>query len=190
LEILEVLVKKMQEKIDVFKKKFDKFFKEIALFFVRMGFTPNGVSIICLVLGLLAVYFLFKSPFLFFIFMFLHLSFDRLDGVIARVTNKVTKVGEWLDYLIDTFIAILIFIKCFFFLNEFLVLLALLYFVLHHGIFIITKNRKYLVGSRTIMGFIFMFGFFNLGLVVSIFCSFLGLVFQIKMFLKKEDLSF
>ncbi|MBL7051401.1 CDP-alcohol phosphatidyltransferase family protein [Candidatus Woesearchaeota archaeon] len=177
----------MQKLVDGVKDKLDVFFRWLALFFIRIGVSPNIMSGFCFIFGLIAVYFLFVNHFLFVIFMLLHLLADKLDGVIARATNKVSKKGEWLDYLIDTVIAILLLLKSVFYLNEFFVILVLFYFILHHGIFIGTRNRKYLVGSRTFLCVFYIVGWFNVGLFISIVASFIGMVLQIKMFLNRED---
>jgi phosphatidylglycerophosphate synthase len=176
----------MQAYLDKIKYKIDKYFEFVAKPFIKLNISPNHISILCLIFGLVSVWFLFDNHYLFVLFMIIHLFFDKLDGVVARLTNKVTKRGEWIDYFIDQVVAIVLLAKAFFFLNPYLVVLTLLYFVIHHGVFVLTKNRKYLIGSRTTLTICFIFTLFNLGLLISVISSFFGILGQIIMFLKRK----
>ena len=177
----------MQVFWDEVKYKIDRYFEFLAWPFIKLSITANQISVICLVLGLISVAFLFNNHYLFVIFMILHLFFDKLDGVVARLTNSVTKSGEWLDYYIDQFVAIILLGKSFFFLNPYLVVLTGSYFIVHHGVFILTKDRKFLIGSRTTLTICFILTLFNLGLFISVISSFFGIVAQIIMFLKTKE---
>jgi CDP-diacylglycerol--serine O-phosphatidyltransferase len=63
---------------------------------------PNFISLLNLVSGVLAVYFiLIKEPGVAFIFFALSLGFDFLDGLAARVLKSGSEIGKQLDSLAD-----------------------------------------------------------------------------------------
>ncbi|RMF06788.1 hypothetical protein D6764_01410 [Candidatus Woesearchaeota archaeon] len=69
--------------------------------FLRLGFTPNRISFLSLILSLLSAYFLYDMNIVFALLLLaLSLFFDGLDGAMARYLNSASRTG----YLIDTFI--------------------------------------------------------------------------------------
>jgi CDP-diacylglycerol--glycerol-3-phosphate 3-phosphatidyltransferase len=102
------------------------FVKPIVNLLVKMKIHPNLVTLLSLLLGIVA--FLFYWQGIFWagaIFLFLCGIFDTFDGEIARQTNRVTKIGGFLDSTADR-------------INEFLIYLGLfLYYYSHetHALF-------------------------------------------------------
>jgi len=86
-------------------KKLEKLAKAVS----RFGINANHITILSLLSGIAAIYFLFNNYYLFVVFALLHLLFDGVDGVVARVTKPTTQ-GKYFDLLSDsgvTFLALL-----------------------------------------------------------------------------------
>lgn len=84
--------------------------------FKNMGFTPNGLTSMSLLTGILSIYFFMKNNYLLSgIFFMISYLFDCYDGNFARTYNMVTKFGDLYDHfkdlLINGIITILIFYK-------------------------------------------------------------------------------
>jgi len=75
----------------------------VARVFMRLGFTPNGLTLLGFVLGLLTcVLFVWtRNAVLFGALMLLWGMFDVVDGTLARLTNQCTKFGSYLDAMCD-----------------------------------------------------------------------------------------
>ncbi len=96
------------------------FVKPIVNLLVKIKIHPNLVTLLSLLLGIVA--FLFYWQGIFWagaIFLFLCGIFDTFDGEIARQTNKVTKIGGFLDSTADR-------------INEFLIYLGLFLYYYSH----------------------------------------------------------
>lgn len=85
------------------------YFKGIIKFatniFKKAGFTPNKITILSLVLGLL-ICLLFvwnRNPAFFGCMILLVGLLDVIDGELARTTNQSTKFGSYLDAVCDRF---------------------------------------------------------------------------------------
>jgi len=77
---------------------------------IRAPFSPNQVSIVSTVVGIFSGWFFF---FFFFIAgaLLLQLSaiIDCVDGDLARVLNKESRLGKWLDLVGDQFVHVAVF---------------------------------------------------------------------------------
>lgn len=77
----------------------------VARFCVRLGVTPNQISLIALLLGLLCAicyaqrYFLVGS-----VFLFLSGICDLVDGSVARMVSKDTPFGAVFDWIVDKYV--------------------------------------------------------------------------------------
>jgi len=94
-----------------FSKKIAKF---LTLYFLRMGLTPNVMSLLTLILVLIAIFSLnfYKDSFGLVVFLvLLQLSYvlDCSDGVVARITNKSSKFGGFFDVTLDRLNIMLVF---------------------------------------------------------------------------------
>jgi len=68
----------------------------------RMGITPNMVTTVSLVLGLLAAYSLHQQHYeLAAVLSFLAYFLDCLDGHMARKYKQFTNFGDWYDHIAD-----------------------------------------------------------------------------------------
>jgi len=95
----------------------------IAKGIAKVGFSANHLTFLSLISGLAAIYFLFTNYYLFALLSLLHLIFDGLDGVVARVT-KPTVFGKYFDLISDSLITALALVKAAWFLQDFYAYLA------------------------------------------------------------------
>jgi phosphatidylglycerophosphate synthase len=95
-----------------------KYLGPISSFLIKIGVTPNMLTTLSLISGLLSVYFLFNNYVLFIIFGISHLILDGFDGVLARRT-KETIHGKYFDLITDNLVAVLLLVKLGYFLNDF-----------------------------------------------------------------------
>lgn len=83
----------------------DKISRKIGLFFSRIPINPNVWTVLSIIPGILGFFALvYHQMFLGFILFFISGFFDAIDGGVARVTRKVTKLGGYLDGIIDRII--------------------------------------------------------------------------------------
>lgn len=83
----------------------------VARAFARVGFSPNSLTIIGLLIGSVAALFFAKGePALAGLTLLICGVFDVIDGAVARVTGKETAFGEVLDAVIDRYVDFIIFI--------------------------------------------------------------------------------
>ncbi len=78
-----------------------------------ININPNTISWLSLLFALLAgIFFYFSSPnlelnnfylYIAVFFVFLNGFFDAIDGKIAKLTNKISKKGDFLDHAIDRY---------------------------------------------------------------------------------------
>jgi len=75
----------------------------VAQLFIRLGFSPNGITLLGLVLGFLTclLFVWNRNAVLFGFLMILWGLFDAVDGAAARLTNQITKFGSYLDAMCD-----------------------------------------------------------------------------------------
>jgi len=82
-----------------FKRKFRRVPEFFARIFMRLGVSPNGVTVLGLALTLATcVFYMWSGNTLLTVFLFtLWGVLDLVDGVLARMTNQVSKSGAYLD---------------------------------------------------------------------------------------------
>lgn len=72
-------------------------------FLYKLHFTPNLVTLLSLVTGLVAAYLVYHQYFIVSVFVaLLAIIFDCCDGQLARLTGKSSPIGRALDGLCDT----------------------------------------------------------------------------------------
>ena len=89
--------------LTLYKAHFRKAPEAVARIFLRLGFSPNGLTLLGLGLGL-ATCLLFvwtRNPALFGFLMIAWGLFDAVDGALARLMDRVTKFGSYLDAMCD-----------------------------------------------------------------------------------------
>lgn len=102
-----------------FENPVDNFFiaisKVISGPLVNIGITPNMVTTLSFICGLISVYLLYKDKYLLSGSLFiLGYFFDCMDGYIARKYNMISKFGDLYDHYTDIIvnIALLIVFMC------------------------------------------------------------------------------
>ena len=87
------------------RERFSTFSVKVGIAFSRVGLSPNQWTLLSLLVIFVAFYFLVKGSFLIAAALFLFSSFlDLVDGSVARVTGKVTRLGAYLDTMVDRYI--------------------------------------------------------------------------------------
>ncbi len=88
--------------ISILKKLWQKRFTRVAEKLYVLGFTPNKITLIGLILVFVSFYFFMKSEFIIggIIAIFTYL-FDSFDGMVARVMKKETAFGKFFDATCD-----------------------------------------------------------------------------------------
>ena len=86
-----------------YKTHFRKVPETVARLFILLRFSPNGITLFGLFLGLLTCLFYLstRNSILFGILIIVWGLFDAVDGAAARLTNQVTKFGSYLDAMCD-----------------------------------------------------------------------------------------
>jgi phosphatidylglycerophosphate synthase len=84
----------------------------LAWLLIKMGFTPNAVSVLAFVIGIAGCIGIATGDYAKIIagviLMNIRHLLDYADGTVARATNKTTKFGTYLDRLLDEFIGVIL----------------------------------------------------------------------------------
>ena len=91
-----------------YKAHFRRGPEAVARIFLRMGLTPNQITLLGLFLGILTCiwFMIVQKPVLFGFAITFWGLFDTVDGAAARIANQVTKFGSYLDAMCDRFFEI------------------------------------------------------------------------------------
>jgi phosphatidylglycerophosphate synthase len=78
---------------------------KIGMIFSKVGLSPNQWTLLTIIPTLIALYFLIERQFLTAAGFFIFSSFiDLVDGSVARVMGKVSKLGAYLDTIMDRYV--------------------------------------------------------------------------------------
>ncbi len=103
------------------RNKFDPFLEKVGIIFAKLGFSPNFWSWMGLILSIIsAILYSLHSPSVGAnwysatlaggILLIIAGGLDAIDGAVARVTNRTSNLGAFLDSVIDKVSEIIIFI--------------------------------------------------------------------------------
>lgn len=100
-----------KENQDIVDNQLDKLVVKLNPTFKKIGFTPNGITTLSFIFGILAVYFLQKSntytgSIFAGLFYFISYFFDCQDGNFARTYKMYSKFGDLYDHISDAIILI------------------------------------------------------------------------------------
>lgn len=85
--------------------RFEKLSIKIGIGFSKTRLTPNMWTGLSLLPVIIAVYYLLYQNFLAAAILFIISSFlDMVDGSVARVTGRVSKLGAYLDTVVDRYV--------------------------------------------------------------------------------------
>jgi phosphatidylglycerophosphate synthase len=85
--------------VNVWRGRLHRWFAPLA---ARCPLSPNAISILALLLNVVAAWLLYRREFLLAI-LFLGIGglADAFDGIVARVQNKASQYGDFLDHFAD-----------------------------------------------------------------------------------------
>ena len=88
-----------------YAQRINRFWDYLARGLAKSGISPNAVTVIgfVLVACAAAAYPFHRNSLAFGVCLALAFSFDALDGAVARLTNKSSKFGGYLDAVIDRY---------------------------------------------------------------------------------------
>jgi len=91
--------------LDLYKEKFKILEKKVGEIFSLFPISPNQYTLISIIFGSFTFYFLVKQNLILAIFLFFIASFlDYVDGAVARHKKIETKIGAYLDTIVDRYI--------------------------------------------------------------------------------------
>ena len=89
--------------------------KKIGIFFSALPFTPNHYTFASVFFALGSFYFLTKQELVLTIILFLIAGFlDLVDGAVARHKGVESKMGAYLDTIIDRYVEVILLMGMFF----------------------------------------------------------------------------
>ncbi|MBI4020725.1 MAG: CDP-alcohol phosphatidyltransferase family protein [Candidatus Aenigmarchaeota archaeon] len=87
------------------RQRFEQFSLRIGVAFSRIDPVPNHWTVFSLVPTVVALWFLVQEAFLAAAGLFIIAAFlDVVDGSVARVMGKVTRLGAYLDTIVDRYV--------------------------------------------------------------------------------------
>jgi archaetidylinositol phosphate synthase len=95
--------------LGLIKEKVSHGFNYIAIFFHKAGFTPLSLTFLSLLFSIFSalVFYFGESNFMIYfiapLLLLISGFFDGLDGACARLFGKVTKIGAFMDSIVDRF---------------------------------------------------------------------------------------
>lgn len=166
-------------------------FNPVGQFLLNHRITANVMTSLSLILGIIAVYFLFDQYWLFILFGALHYLADGLDGVIARISGP-TLWGKYFDYFIDRIVELLLLVKIWLLLGDYFILIVIALFLIAQMIYLISKFRYPALFTRS---FLLLFAALSplsllimptLGYLTTGVASLYSLALQLRMYLQEN----
>jgi archaetidylinositol phosphate synthase len=91
--------------ITALRPKLARYVDPIAEMFVNLGITPNQISVLSLVAGLLCALLYFRQHFVIgSLLLFISALLDLVDGSVARKMNRQTDFGAVFDWITDKYV--------------------------------------------------------------------------------------
>jgi len=91
--------------ITALRPRFMKYLEPVAELFVRLQITPNQISLLSLMAGIICALLFFQRDFLLGSLALLASAiFDLIDGSVARKTNAHTNFGAVFDWIVDKYV--------------------------------------------------------------------------------------
>ncbi len=97
--------------IGKYREKIEKYFEPLMPLLTRFGITPNILTGLTLVFGLIACYYYaIDSEVIGGIMLFISASLDVIDGSLARFLKNPTSLGSFIDSVLDKIVEGLVFV--------------------------------------------------------------------------------
>jgi archaetidylinositol phosphate synthase len=91
--------------ITALRPKLARYVDPIAEMFVNLGITPNQISVLSLIAGLLCALLYFRQHFVIgSLLLFISALLDLVDGSVARKMNRQTDFGAVFDWITDKYV--------------------------------------------------------------------------------------
>jgi archaetidylinositol phosphate synthase len=95
--------------ITALRPKVLRYIEPLSEVFIRIGMTPNQVSVLSLFFGILcAVCYYYQLFVIGSILLFISAILDLVDGSVARKTDRGTQFGAVLDWIVDKYVDALV----------------------------------------------------------------------------------
>lgn len=91
--------------ITALRPRFIGYLEPVADIFVKVGITPNQISLLSLIFGIgCALCFIDRHFLLGSVFLFISALLDLVDGSVARKSGRQTKFGAVFDWIVDKYV--------------------------------------------------------------------------------------
>lgn len=91
--------------ITAYRSRFIKYLEPVADLFVKVGITPNQISLLALFAGIACAVLYYRGEFVGgSLALFLSAVFDLVDGSVARKTGAHTDFGAVFDWIVDKYV--------------------------------------------------------------------------------------
>jgi len=91
--------------ITAYRSRFIKYLEPVADLFVKVGITPNQISVLALFAGIACAILYYRGEFVWgSIALFFSAVFDLVDGSVARKTGAHTDFGAVFDWIVDKYV--------------------------------------------------------------------------------------
>lgn len=91
--------------ITALRPKISRYIEPIADVFIRLKITPNQISLLSLLAGILCAILYFETAFIIgSLLLFVSATLDLVDGSVARKINRQTDFGAVFDWITDKYI--------------------------------------------------------------------------------------
>ena len=95
--------------ITALRPRFIRYLEPVADVFVSLRITPNQISVLALLAGIVAAILFVERLFLWgSLLLLLSAFFDLIDGSVARKTNAHTNFGAVFDWIVDKYVDALV----------------------------------------------------------------------------------
>jgi archaetidylinositol phosphate synthase len=91
--------------ITAYRSRVIRYLEPVADLFVRIGITPNQISLLALAAGLLCAFLYYRGEYVWgSLALFASAVFDLVDGSVARKTGAHTDFGAVFDWIVDKYV--------------------------------------------------------------------------------------
>ncbi len=157
------------KRMDNFRSWRSRHFAVVGRFFVKLYISANLLTTLALLSGFVCVYFLFANYWLFVLFGVLHLFFDSMDGVVARLTTP-SRFGHFYDICCDRLIELLLLIKIGYVSADYFAYLVVGITFLAQVFYFLSREKAPILFTRTLV-FLMLVVPFSLAPVFAYLCS-------------------
>jgi archaetidylinositol phosphate synthase len=136
------------------RERFSGLSIKIGIAFSKLRISPNQWTLLSIIPALIAMYFLANSQFIYAAVLFILSSFmDLIDGSVARITGKASRLGAYMDTIVDRYVeGIIIFAMLFASLPDFYIPVYAWIFLYMFGSLMTTYSKSAAKEKELIIG--------------------------------------